>query len=216
MSPAPSNPKIYHITHVSNLRRIIEMGMFLSDAKRIERELDCELIGMSTIKRRRLEELEVGCHAGTKVGDYVPFYFCPRSIMLYILHMGNNPDLTYHGGQRPILHLEADLPTVLRWAQRKDIRWAISDRNAGAYFAQFFADPQVLDNLDWNAIAATDFRDMRVKEAKQAEFLIHESFPWDLIEEVGVFDGTIAAQVRDTLTASRHQPRISVQQAWYF
>jgi len=40
---------------------------------------------MSTIKARRLYDLEVDCHPGTKVGEYVPFYFCPWSIMLYLL-----------------------------------------------------------------------------------------------------------------------------------
>jgi hypothetical protein len=40
---------------------------------------------MSSIKRRRIEQLAVSCHPGTRVGDYVPFYFCPRSIMLFVI-----------------------------------------------------------------------------------------------------------------------------------
>ncbi len=51
--------------------------------------------------------MEVKCHPGTKVGEYVPFYFCPRSVMLYILYMGNHPELGYRGGQAPIVHLSA-------------------------------------------------------------------------------------------------------------
>ncbi len=39
---------------------------------------------MTEIKRRRLFEIDVQCHPDTMVGDYVPFYFCPRSIMLFI------------------------------------------------------------------------------------------------------------------------------------
>jgi hypothetical protein len=72
---------------------------------------------MSEIKRRRLEELEVDCHPGTKVGAYVPFYLCPRSMMLFLLHKGNHVDLTYTGGQRPIVHLQADLRRVVEWAE---------------------------------------------------------------------------------------------------
>jgi len=45
------------------------------------------------------------------VGDYVPFYFCPRSIMLFIIHQANHPELDYRGGQVPIVHLQADLHT---------------------------------------------------------------------------------------------------------
>ena len=105
---APKDPKIYHITHLDNLPQIVDSVLW-SDAERIRRALNRTVVGMSEIKRRRLEELEVECHPGTKVGEYVPFYFCPRSIMLFLLYRGNHPDLTYRGGQSPIVHLEADL-----------------------------------------------------------------------------------------------------------
>jgi len=72
-------------------------GVIWSDVKRIERQLPCKLVGMSEIKRRR-ETLAVSCHPNTTVGQYVPFYFCPRSIMLYLLHMGNHPDVNYTEG----------------------------------------------------------------------------------------------------------------------
>jgi len=55
------------------------------------------------------------CHVSrrTTVGQYVPFYFCPRSVMLYVLHRGNHPSLEYRGGQTPLVHLEADLLSVV-------------------------------------------------------------------------------------------------------
>src|SRR5215510_5718233 len=127
----PKNIKIYHITHLDNLERIVESDCLYSDAKRIELGLDCNLVGMSTIKRRRLEELEVDCHPGTMVGEYVPFYFCPRSVMLYLLHMGNHPDVTYKGGQQPIVHFQADLNRTIEWADEHGVAWAFSNGNAG-------------------------------------------------------------------------------------
>jgi hypothetical protein len=85
MASVPSTPKIYHITHIDNLPNIaVSMGL-VSDANRIANSLSCLLVGMSTIKQRRLQEIEVSCHPGTKVGQYVPFYFCPRSVMLFKL-----------------------------------------------------------------------------------------------------------------------------------
>ena len=114
MISAPNQPKIFHITHLRNLPGIIEAGVIWSDAQRIELNLGCEVVGMSQIQRRRVEEIEVTCHPGTKVGQYAPFYFCPRSIMLYILHMGNHPDLDDQEGQGSMVHLQADLnATVL-------------------------------------------------------------------------------------------------------
>jgi len=73
--PARRSSKIYHITHLGNLTRIVAAGRLWSDAKRLELGLECEIVGMSEIKRRRLEEIEVSCFPGTQVGEYVPFYF---------------------------------------------------------------------------------------------------------------------------------------------
>ena len=93
--------------------------------KRIRRGLTCTVVGMNEIKRRRLEELEVHCHPNTNVGQYVPFYFCPRSVMLYLLHRGNSQGLAYHGGQREIVHLQADLNTVIAWLSGSGYRMGI-------------------------------------------------------------------------------------------
>ena len=107
MSP-PTEPKIYHIVHVDRLASIVADGCLWSDAALQRRERPGTTIGMSTIKQRRLTN-PVKCRPGLNVGDCVPFYFCPRSIMLYVIHMANSPELDYRGGQGPIVHLEADL-----------------------------------------------------------------------------------------------------------
>jgi hypothetical protein len=211
----PKNPKIYHITHLENLPQIVDAVLW-SDAERIRRGLGCTVIGMSEIKRRRLEELEVGCHPGTKVGEYVPFYFCPRSIMLFVLHKGNHPDLRYCGGQRAILHLEADLRAVVEWADSVPRRWAFSDGNAGARYTPFFNDVDQLDFLDWKAINENNWQDPIVKERKQAEFLVAESFPWELVERIGVIDKETAEQVANAIRNADHRPRIVVAQDWYY
>ncbi len=174
------------------------------------------MIGMSAIKRRRLEELEVSCHPGTKVGEYVPFYFCPRSIMLYVIHRGNHPELTYRGGQDPIVHLESDLHTVVRWAEGSRVRWAFSLSNAGARYTEFRSSLQELDALDWTAIAAKDFRDPDVKERKQVEFLLYGFFPLNLVERVGV--RTLATQTGAlrALTGAGIPVPVEVLPEWYF
>ena len=216
MAGVPAHPKIYHITHVRNLPQIVRGGVLWSDAKRIELGLKCDVVGMSHIKRRRLEEIEVDCHAGTHVGDYVPFYFCPRSIMLYILHMGNHPDLNYREGQQPIVHLQADLHTVVQWAGEQGRRWAFSDRNAGARYVGFYHDLSALGQLNWGAIGANLWGEPTVKEGKQAEFLLYESFPWELIERVGVCDNRAADDVRRVLADTEHRPGTAVERGWYY
>jgi len=112
----PAQPKIYHITPVDKLPDILASGGMLSDAELIARGALNPAVGMPHIKQRRLT-LTVACHPGTCVGHYVPFYFCPRSVMLYIISRGNHQDLTYQGEQDSMVHLEADLHEVVAWAE---------------------------------------------------------------------------------------------------
>jgi hypothetical protein len=216
MTLLPTNPKIYHITHVDNLQSIVAAGRLLSDAALLRQGGPAQPIGLSGIKRRRIEELEVPCHPGTKVGDYVPFYFCPRSVMLYVIHRANHPELTYREGQDPIVHLEADLYRVVAWADVNSIRWAFSLSNAGAYYTEFRSELSDLRELDWNAIAARDFRDPDVKERKQAEFLVYGHFPFHLVERVGVHRAAVKDRVRHMLAGSGYTPRVEVRDDWYF
>ncbi len=216
MSTPPNRPKLYHITHVDNLRAISEEGELLSDREMIQRGGPSQTIGMSDIKRRRVEKIEVSCHPGTKVGDFVPFYFCPRSVMLYVIHRKNHPELTYRGGQGPIVHLEADLWKVIEWADAAKRRWAFSLSNAGAFYTEFRASRNELDQLDWPAIASTDFRNREVQEHKQAEFLLHGRFPFALVERIGVLSPRTWSQASRALVGASHRPAIDKRPDWYF
>jgi hypothetical protein len=216
MTTPPAQPKIYHITHVENLASIVAADCIESDGRRLRQGCGQTSIGMTEIKRRRLFENDVQCHPGTKVGDYVPFYYCPRSIMLYILHMGNHPDITYHGGQRPILHFQTDMEAAIRWAETSGVRWSFTDRNAGTRFTSFYMNRGDLDKIDWNAVNATDFRDLQVKEGKQAEFLIHDTCPWHLVEKIGVLNEEILHQVNAILRNAQHKPVVTIERTWYY
>ena len=216
MSPVPAQPKIYHITHVDNLAAIVREGVLLSDATMLERGGPSVTIGMSAIKRRRVEDLSVSCHPGTKVGDYVPFYFCPRSVMLYLLYQANHQDLTYRGGQGLIVHLEADLHEVVAWAQEQDRSWAFSLSNAGSYYVEVLNRLEQLDQINWGAIAATDFRSADIKEGKQAEFLLHGSFPWELVRRIGVISAEMKARAEASLAHASYQPPVEIRHDWYY
>src|ERR1700730_16626149 len=98
MSPPPTRPKTYHITHVDNIASVLADGRLCCDRTMIDRGGPAAMVGISNIKTRRLG-LSVDCHNGLRVGDCVPFYFCPRSVMLYVISRQNHPELAYRGGQ---------------------------------------------------------------------------------------------------------------------
>jgi hypothetical protein len=200
---------------LDNLPSILADGGLWSDAAMIARGGPASTIGMGVIKRRRLA-LPVGCHPGTMVGDYVPFYFCPRSIMLFLIHRTNHPELTYRGGQGPILHLEADLNETVAWAVHGGRRWAFSLSNAGAVYAEFRGRLDQLGEVNWQAVASRDFRDAQVKEGKQAEFLVHGFFPWELVRRIGVQSAAVQGRVLQALAGASHLPAVDVRTDWYY
>lgn len=215
MSTPPAHPKIYHITHLDNLAAMAAGGCLLSDALMNQRGGPQAPIGMNRIKQRRLT-LPVSCHSGDCVGDYVPFYFCPRSVMLYVLHRGNDPDLAYQGGQTPIVHLEADLHQVVAWANQQGVRWAFSLANAGSRYTHFRSSLGELQDLNWTAIQATDFRDPDVKEGKQAEFLFYGAFPWHLVTRIGTISRLFQDSAMESLRSAAHVPQVVVERGWYY
>lgn len=206
--------KIYHIVHISKLSVILEDSCLLSDAEVSKRTSVGVAIGMKNIKRRRLEELTLSMYPDLYVGECVPFYFCPRSVMLYMFHMQNHPDIEYKGGQEPILHLVADLERTVKWADSVGLRWVFTNSNAGSYYFEDYADLQDLNKLDWNAIHATHWSGYQDK--KQAEFLIENRFAWELIEEIGVYSPAWADKANVILERSGHIPLVNIKREWYY
>ena len=94
---------------------------------------------MTSIKQRRLT-LPLECRPGLHVGKCVPFCFCPRSIMLYVIYRANHESLAYRGGQGSIIHLEADLRSTVAWAEEQKRRWAFTSSNAGSLYFDDFCD----------------------------------------------------------------------------
>ena len=207
--------KIYHIVHIDKLQSIINSGMIYSDAQVIAQNLEGTTIGMSKIKQRRLK-LSLSSYPKLHVGECVPFYFCPRSIMLYIIHKGNHQDINYRDGQDYIIHLEADLFKSIDWAEHTGRRWVITYSNAGSYYFNDSNRIEDINNLNWKAINSYYWSESQVKEAKQAEFLCENSFDWGLIDRIGVNSEDTFHKVNHVLQSSYHKPIVEIRNNWYY
>ncbi len=210
----PADTKIYHIVHIDRLPSIIAQGCLWSDSEQQQKDGSGTVIGMPAIKLRRLQELILSSYPELHVGDCVPFYFCPRSVRLFMISKGNNPELPYTGGQSEVIHLEADFQRVIAWAQDNQRRWAFTDGNAGTRFFNDWADPARLDQLNWDAIYAQDWRDC--KESKQAEFLLERRFPLSLVDSIGVYDTKILGVVESAVNKLPEKPSVQIRKEWYY
>lgn len=211
---SPADPKIYHIVHVDRLSSIIKDGCLWCDAEIGRRALEGTIIGMPNIKKRRLKSL-LASRPGLHVGDCVPFYFCPRSVMLYVISMANHPGLAYRGGQGPIVHLEADLRQTVGWAEENSRRWAFTLSNAGAGYFEDHCNLEELDKIDWSAVKAKNWHGAK-QENKQAEFLVELSFPWELVVRIGVQSQEVYRPAQTAVQSAYHRPRVEVIPSWYY
>ncbi len=210
----PARPKLYHIAHVDRLPSIVADQCLWCDREVAGRASAGTTIGMNSIKQRRLNELRLTSHPELFVGDCVPFYFCPRSVMLYLIYQGNHPELAYRGGREPIIHFEADMNAVVAWADAQPRRWAFTLSNAGARYFEDRSDLGQLGEIDWNAVHARDWR--QCKDGKQAEFLLERSFPWHLVERIGVQSRTTYTAAVKALPAHGHRPPVETRPEWYY
>jgi hypothetical protein len=211
--PLPTN--VYHMTRIERLPSITRFGL-LPDNVCKQRQIAGVEIGYDHIKRRRALRA-VPCGVGGTLADYVPFYFAPRSPMLYAITRGlvsadaaRTEEIAYLVSSTQALHA-AGL-TVLA-----------SNRHAELDYADITDLDEALDRdsfIDWPLMTATYWNntpdDPDRKERRQAECLVHPNVPWQLISGVATKSESARAQVSRVLGAVGQPTPVAVRACWYF
>src|SRR6266536_1743246 len=97
----------------------------------------------------RRTTIEVGCGPGGVVGDYVPFYFAPRSPMLYRLHREHAEGKG--DGQRPLIYVVAASERLIA----AGLPCVFSDGNAAHRLTRFSANlVEMAERVDWELMEA--------------------------------------------------------------
>lgn len=208
-----SNTPIYHITHINNLVTILRDGKLWSDAERVKLGYTPESIAYEHIKKRRFSTpIKIDKHS--VLADYVPFYFCNRSPMLNAISKGG---VTGQDTQPSIIYLVSHVEKV---ANEDSLSWCFTDGHGVDQLTQYYNDPKELVNVDWKVISAWDYRDTLADNdrtrRKQAEFLVHKSFPIELVETIGVYGVEQKQSVESILAKNRHKISVVVEKNWYY
>lgn len=215
MSPPiayPNPTPIYHITPIANLRLILEAGAIW--AKRV---LDQEDSGYTNMAHQSIQDRRAQTPvplAGGVLHDYVPFYFAPRSPMLYTISRGNVAG--FSGGQDSVVHIVSTAQAV----REAGLRFVFTDGHGIMAFTDFFAELADLDKVDWD-IMATDFwadtdDDMDRKRRRQAEFLVHERFPVQLVQQIGVINQAKKNETEAALAEFGVTIPVVIRPGWYY
>ena len=112
---------VYRITHIDNVPWILEHGLH-SDSSDVRDPNFVSIGNPDLISKRAVHGVPVG--PGGTLGDYVPFYFCTRSVMLYKLHTGQVEGVDVR--QEDIVYLVSSVGLLLDTG----VRFVFTDRNA--------------------------------------------------------------------------------------
>jgi hypothetical protein len=158
-------------------------------------------------ERRAATRVTVG--PGGTLADYAPFYYAPRSPMLYVNYRGGvDGNAT---GQNEIVHLVVDVDELIDAGG-----FVITDGHAATPLSTQFDDADGLEEIDWPIMSEKYWSDTDEdgdrKRRRQAEFLVHGSVSFSAVRLIGVIDAEIESRVAKLLEASPNHPRsISVE-----
>lgn len=200
------------MTHVGNLESILKEGRLYCDAR--APRCNPRSIAYGRLKAMRAVK-PVPVSPGGFVSDYVPFYFAPRSPMLFAIYTG-----WVRSGlsQDEVIYLVTSVEKVVQ----ANKLFVFTDRNATALNARFSSDLSQLNQyVNWDIMRSPfwfnrlpDYPDR--KSRRQAEFLVYQELEWELIEQIGVYDSTRLNTVQQLLQNAAHQPLVSVERGWYY
>lgn len=158
--------------------------------------------------------------------DFVPFYFAPRSPMLYAINGGRVAGCDLR--QADIVHLETTVEKALAGGSP----FVFYDRNATLAFSKPYTDlGQLGEAIAWNLITEAPTLDGFCKywqnrpdsahytdrmERRQAEFLVKDRVPLTAFTRIGVLNADKAAEVRAILKTVGVILPVEVKCDWYF
>ena len=178
--PTVQKTRIFRLTHYKNLPFILGNGIHCANSK-VKDPAFVSIGAKRLIESRAITP--VNLMPGKVLNDFVPFYFCPKSPMLYVLS---------RRGVEGVECVQEDLVYLVSSVERiaeQPLDFVFTDRHAVLAYANFFDRIEDLHQLDWTAIRSEQWGDRydatrMVRELKQAEFLVCQHVPANCIEGI--------------------------------
>jgi len=215
MSKIPQPTPIFRIVHIGNLKTLLRRGGLHAPNHTPSDGLPYRTIHHESIQERR-QGKAIPCGPGGTVHDYVPFYFGFLSPMLLVLKSGGVDG--YNEGQEPLIYIVSTVQAI----NQAGLDFVFSDGHGVVAYTSWFDDLGDLGNVDWDMVYqqywADNVNDMDRKRRKQAEFLVHESCPWEQVVEIGTFNAHMKSRVEYEI--QQFDPglgkTVNIRRNWYY
>jgi len=204
---------LFHITDYRNLSSILKNGGLSSYAKLRSTEVSYKDIAHQNIQERRsTTEIQVPPYG--VLHNYVPFYFAPRSPMLYAI--ANGIVEGFEGNQSDIIYLVANIDKI----RESGKRFVFTDGHAIMALTDFYNDLNDLNEIDWPLMEGTYWHDTDQypdrKRKRQAEFLVYESVPLECILGIGVQTKQMKTTIENLLLEHNIDMKVLERPNFYF
>ncbi len=203
--------RIFRIVHYQNLRFILTNGLHCALCQ--VKDSDYISIGHQRLISRR-NEWPVPLHPAGTLGDYIPFYFCRKSPMLYSISKGwvEGCPSDY---QYDIVYLVSSIEKIATL----NLTYLFTDRHACLAITTFFDNYDDLGNLSWDIIRDDSWYinySKLKKELKQAEFLIHKHMPVRAIEGIICYSDKVYNDITTLVTEFDLELPVIVRPDYYY
>jgi hypothetical protein len=203
---------LYHITDFNNLESIFQQGGLLAGNVVNEKGVEYENIAHNNIQdRRSMKTVPLPPHGN--LHDYDPFYFAPKSPMLYAIHKGQVDG--YEKGQSQIVYLISRINII----DAAGLDFVFTDGHAVMRFTDFFKGLEGLNKIDLEVMNPSLWFDTEEdpdrKRRRQAEFLVYKCVPIDILLGFAVKNEEMKRKVEDILHKYNHNKPVAIRN-WYY
>lgn len=223
--PAPQPTRLFHITAIANLPAIFAAGKLLSKNSGAAAGINYQNIAHAGAQGSRAVRA-VPNPPGGMVHDFVPFYFAPRSPMLFAINGGRVIGCPWR--QHEIVHFETTVQKVVSLGQP----FVFYDRNATLAFSVAYTSITEMETaIAWDLLTEAPQLDGYCRfwhntqanaryadrmERRQAEFLVKDNAALSCMTRLGVMDSAGRTQVQDFLAKAGVGLRVDIMPNWYF
>lgn len=204
---------LYHIMDYQNLYSILETGFLSAHSLVVSKSISYADIAHKSIQNKR-SVTPVQAYPYGMLHNYVPFYFAPRSPMLFAIDREQVDG--YSGAQNSIIYLITRTDKI----QNAGKDFVFTDGHAIMQWTEFYNDLNHLDQLDWEVMRAKYWRDTEEdpdrKRRRQAEFLVYQSVELDLLLGIGVRNERMKNTVLEILKRAYMDLRVFVRPQFYY
>ena len=204
----------YRITHIDNLRLLIQNGIVNKNHPNAS-EYYIEIGNREIIDVRSVLPVKISEYG--MIGEYVPFYFTPKSIMLFNILTGYWHPLVPQRKRDEIIVIRCLIENLKQLP-----KWFFTDGQANIRdgSVKHYNDLSYLYKIDWNIIQQSDFskntNDFERPRRYQAEFLVHHEVPFSNIESLNVYDQQTAIKVNTILNENNINLAVNIQPQYFF